>query len=223
MAIKTKFDPQQTPVCLDYTETIIAQYANSPRLLDLLSSFSQAMKVCRFFDEFYNRIWNIDTASKNGLDIWGQIIGVNRTIKTFTGFFWGFNEETLLLARPYHDLTGFNDNLSQSDRNTAWGMFRDFQEIEGEVTIEDNNFRQLITAKAHANISDYTITDLNKILMLLLGGNGHEIYVRDNLNMTMTIVINWIPNSDEVALILNGGLLFRPAGVDLDVDIKPQI
>lgn len=215
------FSENIPPPCLDYHDTVIAQYANSPRLLNILGSFSNAMKVCGFFNEFYRRIWNIDTATGKGLDIWGQIVGVNRTVKTFTGFFWGYIEETLLLARPYYDETHSNDKLrSDADKRLALGSFRDKQKLEGEITFEDHNFRRLILAKAHANISDYTITDLNDILMFMFGGNGHEIYVRDNLDMTMTLVFNWLPNSDEVAIIMNTGLLFKPAGVTLKVSIN---
>lgn len=217
------FNENIPPPCLDYHDTVIAQYANSPRLLQIIDCFSQSMKVCGFFNDFYDRIWNINTATGKGLDIWGQIVGVNRTVKTFTGFFWGYNEETMLLARPYHDLTGFNDGLTnESDRRTAWGMFRDFQELEGEITFEDNNFRRLILTKAHANISDYTTANINFILMFIFGGKGHEIYVRDNFDMTMTLVFNWLPNSDEVAIIMNAGLLFKPAGVTIQIEIKPK-
>lgn len=214
------FDESSPPCCLDYKRTVIAQYSNSPVLMNFIYYFSGAMQTCVFFNEFYEKIWDLDTATGMGLDIWGQIVGVNRTVKTFTGFFWGFNEETLFLARPYHDITGFNDRLNENaDRREVLGMFRDFQELEGEVTFENDSFRKLILAKAHANISDYTVSDLNRILMFLFAGQGHEIYVRDNFDMSMTIVFNWLPNSDEVAIIKNAGLLFRPAGVQLKVDI----
>ncbi|MDI2091461.1 DUF2612 domain-containing protein [Commensalibacter oyaizuii] len=101
-------------------------------------------------------------------------------------------------------------------------MFRDLQELEGEITFDDGNFRKLILAKAHANISNYTASDLNKILMLVFGdrAKGHELYVRDNQDMSMTIIFNWIPNTDEVALILNAGLLFKPAGVELKTEFS---
>lgn len=223
MADNLVFDPNKPPPCLDPYITVIAQYANSPNLLKLIYDFSENIKVCSFFTDFYNNIWDIDTANGYGLNIWGVIVGVNRTVKTFTGFFWGFNEETLLLARPYHDITGYNDTLTNSeDIRTAIGTFRDFQEIEGEITFNDSNFRQLILAKAYANISNYTASDLNKILMLIFGdaGKGHELYVRDNQDMSMTIVFNFIPTSDEVAIIMNTGILFKPAGVELKVDFQ---
>ncbi|CAK7192754.1 hypothetical protein COMNV_00962 [Commensalibacter sp. Nvir] len=221
MAKDLVFDPDNPPSCLDPDSTVIAQYANSPILLKLVHRFSENIKVCGFFTDFYNHIWNIETANGQGLNIWGIIVGINRTVETFTGFFWGFNEETLLLARPYHDDTGYNDGLTDpTDRRTALGMFRDEQELQGEITFNDVNFRKLILAKAHANISTYTVSDLNKILMLIFGNKteGHEVYIQDNQDMSVTIVFNWIPNSDEVAILMNAGILFKPAGVEANVD-----
>ncbi|CAI3958323.1 unnamed protein product [Commensalibacter communis] len=215
------------PVCLDPKVTVIAQYANSPIILQLIEFWGDNIQVCGFFKDFYKNIWHIDCANGYGLNIWGNIVGINRTVKTFTGFFWGFNEETMLLARPYHDDTGYNDRLTDyEDRRTAIGNFRDFQELESEITFSDENFRKLILAKAASNISNYTASDLNKFLMMIFGTkdengkNLHEVYVQDNQDMSMTIIFNWILSSDEVAIILNAGILFKPAGVELKVDFQ---
>lgn len=226
-------DSDDAPVCLDPRVTVIAQYANSPIMLQWIDFAGENIKVCGFFKEFYRNIWNIDCAKGYGLDIWGVIVGVNRTVKTFTGFFWGFNEETLLLARPYHDITGYNDHyydekkefIDYEGARTAIGSFRDFQELEAEITFSDENYRKLILTKAFSNISNYTASDLNKFLMMMFGNaeKGHEVYVQDDLNMSMTIVFNWILSSDEVAILLNAGVLFKPAGVELKVDFKLKI
>lgn len=223
MADNLVFNPNESPPCLDPNITVIAQYANSPNLLNLIEVFSQNIRVCGFFNDFYKNIWDLETANGAGLNIWGIIVGVNRTVKTFTGFFWGYNEETLMLARPYHDETEYNDTLiDDADKRLAIGTFRDFQEIEGEITFNDESFKKLIYAKAHANISNYTASDINMILMLLFGDKdkGHELYVQDNQDMTMTIIFNWLPNTDETAIILNAGILFKPAGVELKVDFQ---
>lgn len=222
MADNLVFNPNNPPPCLNPDLTVIAQYANSPTLLNIIHSFSLDIKGCEFYNDFYNKIWNINTANDYGLNIWGTIVGVNRTVKKLTGFFWGYNEETIFLARPYHDITGSNDNLTEEEVRTEIGTFRDFQDLEENITFDEENFRKLILAKAHANISNYTISDLNNILMYLFGdtSKGHEVYVRDNLNMTMTIVFNWVPSTFEVAIVLNAGILFKPAGVELLIEYK---
>jgi Protein of unknown function (DUF2612) len=65
-----------------WQETVISQYANSPTLLAIIENFNAAIDVSTDLDNFYSWIWDIDTAQGLGLDIWGRIVGVNRTIQT---------------------------------------------------------------------------------------------------------------------------------------------
>ncbi|MDI2112079.1 DUF2612 domain-containing protein [Commensalibacter nepenthis] len=253
----------QGPACLDYKATVIAQYSNSPTLLALLDAIDQKIKVCPFFDDFYRMVWNINTAEGFGLDIWGRIVGVSRKVSTFMGVFWGFNEESLLIARPYCDITGYDQSLydpsvpldKQSEQyQTAFGMFRDFQgqnndgvNLIEEYSFDDKDFRKLILAKAYANISNYSISNINFLLMALLAEKEcsqkcekicdhncvatccedytytRSIYIKDNLDMSLTIYLNWLPIKREVALIYNTALLSRPSGVEFyEVDIQVQ-
>lgn len=271
------------PACLDYKKTVIAQYSNSPVMLSLLDAIDKEIKVCGFFDDFYRTVWNINTAEGVGLDIWGRIVGVNRKVRTFMGVYWGFYEESLLIARPYYDIAGDNDKLydinladdKQSEQYySAIGMFRDLQGKNGDkqdgngedlmedYQFDDNDFRKMILAKAYANISDYSISSINYLLMALLTDNQccknccknhlkeccascckdgdsedfkeccttccedqRSIYILDNLDMTLTIQLNWLPTKREVALIYNTGLLSRPAGValhEIDIQVKEK-
>ncbi|CAI3953260.1 unnamed protein product [Commensalibacter communis] len=253
----------QGPECLDYKKTIIAQYSNSPTLLSLLDAIDKKIKACPFFDDFYRIVWNIKTAQGFGLDIWGRIVGVSRTVRTFVGVYWGFNEESLLIARPYYDITGYDQSLynpllpldKQSEQyQTAFGMFRDFQGLNSdgidlieEYTFDDTDFRKLVLAKAYANISDFSVSNLNYLLMALLSEKKcrqkceqernqycvatsckdyiytRSIYVKDNLDMSLTIYLDWLPIKREVALIYNTGLLSRPSGVEfyeIDIQVK---
>ncbi len=57
-------DENKPPFCLDYRKTVIAQYANSPTLLKVISNFSNAIKICKFFNKFYKKIWDLKTADK---------------------------------------------------------------------------------------------------------------------------------------------------------------
>lgn len=255
-------DQTADPACLDYKKTVIAQYANSTVMLSLLDGIDKRIKVCGFFDDFYRIVWNINTAEGFGLDIWGRIVGVTRTVRSFMGFFWGFNEETLLIARPYYDdagYDGYDENLPADQQSeayyTAVGMFRDLQGQDGdgidlmeEVKFDDDDFRKLILAKAYANISDYSISSINFLLMSLFVDktcccsdckdstrkiirkcrgicckkNQRFIYVQDNLDMTLSIVLNWLPSKRDVALIYNTGLLSRPAGVEMKINVQVE-
>jgi hypothetical protein len=65
---------------INVDRTIISQYANSPTIVGLVESMDDWIDPRANLDDFYNYVWNIDTAQGFGLDIWGRILGVGRTI-----------------------------------------------------------------------------------------------------------------------------------------------
>lgn len=78
---------------IDFEQTVISQYGNSPTLLALIESFNDAVDPYSNIDQFWTFIWNISTAQGFGLDIWGRIVGVSRTINT--------TPQTILTDEPF--------------------------------------------------------------------------------------------------------------------------
>lgn len=66
----------------NYLVTIASQYGNSPTLLALIESFNAAVDPSVDIDNFLTHVWEVSTAEGFGLDIWGRIVGVSRTIPT---------------------------------------------------------------------------------------------------------------------------------------------
>lgn len=64
------------------SQTIISQYGSSPTILALIQKFSACIDPSADIDNFYTWIFNVETAQGFGLDIWGRIVGVSRTIPT---------------------------------------------------------------------------------------------------------------------------------------------
>lgn len=187
--------------------TVIAQYANSPHLLKLIDFFAQNVIACPFFDRFYHDVWDLDTAKNYGLYVWGNIVGINRTIRSLNNFWVGFNEETLLLARP------FNDTLDQA---TFW----DGKEpLYSDLYLNENNFKKIIHVKAAANISDGSIASLNKILMMLFSDRG-QIYIQDNRDMTATVIANWKITPTDASLLMTIFSVLMPAGVGINLKMN---
>src|ERR1700681_2336819 len=77
----------------DVWTTILNQYSNSEVLIQLCTNMAQYVDPTLNLDQFYDNIWNIDTAIGYGLDCWGEIVGVGRVIQSsaLTSFF-GFEE-----------------------------------------------------------------------------------------------------------------------------------
>jgi hypothetical protein len=188
----------------NWRDTLISQYAQSPALLSLIDSFNQAVDPVANLNDFHRLIWNVATAVGYGLDVWGRIVGVGRVLNISGGTkFFGFDEATNVHAKPF---------------NTA--PFYSGQLINQNFALSDDGFRVLIYAKAFANICDGSIAAINQILLTLFPGRGN-CYVRDNLNMTMTYVFNFVLTPVESAIVSESGILPRPAGVFATVTVVP--
>lgn len=57
-------------------QTIISQYGNSATITQLIRNMDAYIDPAADIDNFYNTIWNVDTAIGAGLDIWGRIVGL---------------------------------------------------------------------------------------------------------------------------------------------------
>lgn len=177
--------------------TIVSQYANSPILTALITSAFAALDQTGNVDNFFDTIFNIDTAVGYGLDLWGRILGVSRVLIVTNVNDFGF-------AGASPTVTGFNQ-----------GPFFSGTLINNNFSLSDASFRTLLYAKALANISDGTIRSLNRILLTLFPGRGNA-FVTDNGNMTMTMTFNFALSKVEQAIVTSG-ILPRPAGVSLSI------
>lgn len=179
-------------------QTLISQYANSPRILALIDSFYEAIGAQGLIDSFYNLVWNLETAQGWGLDFWGAIVGVSRVLQVAgTGVYFGFT--------PASDAHNFAD-----------GTFYVGDPTTDRYALSDNAFRLLIYAKALANISDCSCQSINKILLALFPGRGN-CYVQDNGDMTLTYVFDFTLSTVEISIVSTTGVLPRPAGIIANV------
>jgi len=184
----------------DWFATVISQYANSPVLLKLIENFATYIDPTRNVDEFFRLLWNVDTATGYGLDVWGRIVGVSRVlfVPIVDGEFFGFDEATD--AFPFGQAPFFN---------TGGALTENF-------TLSDEAYRVLIFAKALANISDGSIPSINQILINLFSRYGN-CFVVDNLDMTLTYTFGAALDPVDLAIVTQSGVLPRPAGVAADI------
>lgn len=184
---------------IDYQDTIISQYSMSPTLTALIGAFNQWIDPTVDIEDFYQKVWNVDTAEGYGLDVWGRIVGVGRVLQVASSKFFGFNEATSLSADPF---------------NTS--PFYSGQQVSNNFILSDDGFRTLIFAKALSNICDGSIPAINQVLLLLFPGRGN-VYVTNGRNMTMTYTFTFAPTPVEAAIVSQSGILPLPAGVSVTV------
>lgn len=65
---------------IDFEQTIISQYGNSATITQLVSNMNLYVDPRADFDTFYSFVWDVSTAQGFGLDIWGRIVDVDRSI-----------------------------------------------------------------------------------------------------------------------------------------------
>lgn len=184
-------------------DTVAAQYANSPTLRQLIDCANQYFDPATNFNDFYNYVWNVDTAQGFGLDIWGRIVNVTRdlTVPLVTSYF-GFAEAGD--ASPF-----------------GYGSFFDPSAATQTYRLDDGPFRTLILTKAMANISASTPASINQLLRNLFPNRGRA-YVRDDGAMRMTFVFEFLLQPYELAILQQSGVIPRPATVNsaiLQVDV----
>jgi hypothetical protein len=179
----------------DVDKTFISQYAQSPTIRRMVNDFNAYLDPTQSLDQFYELIWNVDTAVGYGLDVWGRIVGVGRVLQVnIASRFFGFNEATNLSADPF---------------NTS--PFYTGQQINNSFILADTGYRVLVKAKALANICDGSIPAINQILLLLFPGRGN-CYVADG-DMLMTYTFEFPLTPVEGAIVAQSGILPRTAGV----------
>lgn len=183
-------------------QTLLSQYANAPRIQALIAGWNQMLDPATLIDQWYQQVWNLQTAQGFGLDVWGRIVGVSRVLSLSAQSYLGFFEASDLTEEGFAQAPWFQG-----------------EETTNNYRLADDGFRQLIYAKALANIAGGSVLDINRILMTLFSGQG-DAYVRDNGDMTMSYVFRFVPTAVQVSIIQNSGVLPRPAGVGVSYVIE---
>lgn len=178
--------------------TILSQYANSPTLVQLIQNMNGYIDPSADIDAFYDLIWNVDTATDKGLDIWGRIVGLENGRK---------------LTIPSAEINfGFNEAGTASAAPFGSGVF--YSGTPGTMTylLPNEPFRTLILAKAIANICDGSTRSMNQLLQNLFAGRG-RCYVNDLGGMQMRYTFEFYLQPWEQAIVTQSGVLPRPTGV----------
>jgi hypothetical protein len=155
---------------------------------------------------FYENIWNVNTATGYGLDVWGTIVGVSRYLQISATNNLGFDEA----------YTAPTASTGPQPFNQA--PFASGDPATNTYAMTDNQYRQLIMVKAAANISDLSIPSINALLRAEFGSNNGvdpygDAYVVDLGGMAFEYYLDFTPDPAQIAIINNSGVFPRPAGV----------
>lgn len=180
---------------IDFEKTIISQFANSPTICNLVRGMNEWIDPAADIQTFFDIVWNVDTAQGFGLDIWGKIVGVGRSI------------DIDIDTQCFGFYTG-------SDGSMPFGM-APFWSGEKESTVwiaSDTMYRRMILTKALANISRCTCSAVNRLISNLFAGRG-ACWVHDlgDMRIKYYFIFSLLPH--EKVIVDKLKILPRPAGV----------
>lgn len=197
-------EPVTNPFDVDIT--VISQYANSSTILQLIKNMAQYMRQDVNFQNFYNFVWNVNTAQGFGLNIWGRIVDISR-----------------LLEIPNNlNLFGFeNSQVPPGVQPFNFGVFNvPGGEVSQSYLLPDDAYRTLILVKALANISRTDAPSINRLLQNLFPNRG-KAYVIDLGGMAMQFTFEFQLTITEYAILSQSGALPHPAGVRVAIVTVP--
>lgn len=188
---------------LFYPLTVISQYEHSTTLRMLLQGLEYVISPFWEIRDFYAKVFNPHTCTAWGLDVWGRIVGADRTLRlrgldSFFGFF-GADAEPMGQASFY-----------DPDGTSAY-------------TLEDAQFRRLIFFKAALNISDGSLASINRIMQLFFHDRGTVMAIHTG-TMRLRFWFDFDLSDAERAMLLRDDIPPVPAGVGYEImELDPSI
>ena len=178
----------------DWTTTVISQYVTDPVVMALIGGFADAMDQSGNIAQFFDLIWNIDSAEGYGLDMWGRILGLSRSLIILPSDYFGTAEGGYM---PFGDGPLYS------------GVF-----APDATDMTDVQYKRLLLVKAAVNIGDSSASTVNGLLHQIFGPE-RICYVEDLGNMIMVLTFEFDMEAWESAAISQTGIIPRPSGVDL--------
>jgi hypothetical protein len=186
---------------IDIEKTIISQYSPSTTIVQLIQNMNTYIDPRTDFDQFFNFVWNVETAQGFGLDIWGRIVVVGRelTIPGEQGDYFGFQTAD-------DDWQPFNQAPFYNRNNQATDTYM----------LSDSAYRRLILTKALTNISATTAPAINRILTNLFVEQGRA-YCLEVSDRKLQYCFEFELSAVEYAIMTQSNAVARPAGVEIEI------
>lgn len=110
---------------LNYKDTILSQYANSPTITQLAENMNGYIDQNDNMTEFYDKVWNIQTAVGFGLNTWGNIVGVSRQIQVKNQGLVTLDDDTYRLLILIKAMANITDTTPTTINKLLGILFKD--------------------------------------------------------------------------------------------------
>lgn len=192
-------------------DVIISQYANSPIITAWMSSWFSALDPTEFFDSFFDNLWNIETATGYGIDVWGRIVGglkFTRNIPVVSPIpYVSCDDPNLGCDMPGVDIYTPGDPLTQIIPQA----------------MEEEDWRRLVLARAASNISDGSISSVLFSYNVFFRWYGSQVFIdeanQQQSGLAYTLVVASNPPSSllNLTIITNNLITTNSTGADMQI------
>lgn len=188
---------------VDLMRAILWEYEQADNLKAIIEFQSNAHNklVAEFWQQWYDDVFNIDTANDFGLSIWARILNVNLSVD--------FDPQPDKVAFGL----GSNRRNFQPDSN--------FGARQGSaVSLTTEQARLVIRARYFSLTQSPTVTNINRFLQRYFWRGDSKVYVTDPQDMTFALyTFSYTPDSGLSFLIDNTDILPRPSTVGIQTRI----
>lgn len=178
--------------------SVLWQYENADGLKSLVTGQQEWINIAhtQAWNDWVKNIFNLKTANAFGLAVWARILDVSLTIER---------------EGSVDDVFGFGIE-HENFENGGFGIAAGATE---NIGIEPA--RSMLLARWFTLTYAPTVPNINMILEVLFGVG--EVYLADNLDMTMKYVFINEPNYRTRDILKNENFLPRPSGVAATFEI----
>lgn len=168
---------------------MLSQYANSPKYVTLYNGFTDLFNNASTIEDWFNVVYNINTAEGFGLDMWGKILNQGRQFS--------------------YDDNGTTVNVYLGGEQTIDGITYDAEYME-------NMYRTVLFLRALSNVTNCTIASLNNLLQFYYKNRG-GVYVLEYNPMEIRYVFEFYVSKLE-KVIFTTDIMPRPTGVGVSFE-----
>ena len=179
---------------INLLEALLWQYNNAETLQSLLQQKQDwyDSSYTSFWTDWYNNVFNLETANEFGLTVWSIILDINFAIAPN--------------IRTDNNIIGFENTHR---KNFFRSNFKPAVNSDSLLTIEQK--RMVLRLRYLQLTSRGTVPEINRALTMLF---GYKVYIIDGYDMTNNYIVFTQPIPRDLEYILdNYDLIPRPAGV----------
>jgi len=186
---------------IDVLRALMWRHNEAVNLQSLGSNKQDALDVLNndFWEDWYNDVFNLQTANAFGLTVWSIILGISITVspdpEVNPNNSWGFGP--------------FRKNFNNGN----------FSPSIDPIVLNPEQARTVLKLRYYQMITRSTVPECNEIAVDVFGPG---VYVLDGNDMTMSYVFGSALDEDTQFIIEEFDLLPRSSGVGVNIVIEPN-